>query len=246
MAKLTAQQLHELGLNPKALPRHVAIIMDGNGRWARKNGALRSFGHRAGVDRLREIIRFSSDSGIEALTLYAFSTENWKRPDSELAVLFNLLVEYFTKEIDELDENNVRIRAIGEMAAFPERVRTAVGNAESRTQHNGGLKLNIALNYGARMEIVRAARRVSANAIESGKLPTQQDFENELYTHDLPEPDLLIRTSGEMRLSNFLLYQAAYAELYFIEVLWPDFTQTEYVKAIAEYQRRNRRFGGLE
>ncbi|MDO4565146.1 MAG: polyprenyl diphosphate synthase [Clostridia bacterium] len=246
MKKLSDERLLELGLNPKLMPAHVAIIMDGNGRWAKKHGALRSIGHRAGVNRLREIIRFSSDAGISALTLYAFSTENWKRPDSELAVLFGLLIEYFNGEIDELDENEVCIRAIGELSAFPDEVRSAVENAEARTRRNKGLKLNIALNYGAQLEILRAVRALCKSAIESGELPTQADFENALYTAGLPELDLLIRTSGEMRLSNYLLYQAAYAELYFTEVLWPDFTKSEYIRAIAEFQRRNRRFGGVE
>lgn len=246
MAKLSIEQLKQLGLDADKMPRHVAMIMDGNGRWAKKNGTLRAMGHRAGVTRLKELIRFSSDSGIEALTLYAFSTENWKRPDEELGVLFSLLVEFFNKEIDELNQNRVCIRSIGELSAFPQRVRETVTNAEQLTANNEGLKLNIALNYGSQMEMVRAARIVSQRAIDTGILPTQEDFEAALYTAALPPLDLLIRTSGEMRLSNYLLYQAAYAELYFTEVFWPDFTQAEYQKALVEYQRRNRRFGGLD
>ncbi len=246
MAKLTVEELNALGLRAEAMPRHVAMIMDGNGRWANKNGALRAVGHRAGVVRLKELVRFSSDSGIQALTLYAFSTENWKRPDDELGVLFGLLIEFFNKEIDELHQNNVCIRSIGELSAFPSRVREAVLNAERRTRDNGGLKLNIALNYGSQMELVRAARAVSRTAIETGKLPTQEDFERELYTYGLPELDLLIRTGGELRLSNYLMYQAAYAELYFTEVFWPDFTKDEYIKALRVFQSRSRRYGGLK
>lgn len=246
MAKLTIEELNELGLRAEAMPRHVAMIMDGNGRWAKKNGFLRAMGHRAGVTRLRELVRFSSDSGIKALTLYAFSTENWKRPDDELGVLFSLLIEFFNKEIDELHRNNVCIRSIGELDAFPLKVREAVKNAEQRTKNNGGLMLNIALNYGSQAEILRAASTLCKRAIETGELPTKDDFEQELYTCGLPELDLLIRTSGELRLSNYLLYQAAYAELYFTDVFWPDFTKEEYIKAIKEYQRRSRRYGGLE
>ncbi|MDD3400257.1 MAG: polyprenyl diphosphate synthase [Eubacteriales bacterium] len=246
MAKLTIEELNELGLRAEAMPRHVAMIMDGNGRWAKKNGFLRAMGHRAGVTRLRELVRFSSDSGIKALTLYAFSTENWKRPDDELGVLFSLLIEFFNKEIDELHRNNVCIRSIGELDAFPLKVREAVKNAEQRTKNNGGLMLNIALNYGSQAEILRAAGALCKRAIETGELPTKDDFEQELYTCGLPELDLLIRTSGELRLSNYLLYQAAYAELYFTDVFWPDFTKEEYIKAIKEYQRRSRRYGGLE
>ena len=245
MAKLTVEQLNSLGLKPETLPRHVAIVMDGNGRWAQKRGLPRSFGHRAGTERLREIIRFSSDAGIQALTLYAFSTENWRRPEEEKSVLFSLLIEYFNSEIDELHENNVRITIFGEKDPCPEKVRAALLRAEDKTRANTGLRLNIALNYGSRAEILRAVRRCAEKAVQLGAYPGDEAFENELYSAGQPELDLMIRTSGEERLSNFLLWQAAYAELYFTPIYWPDFTRDEYIQALREYARRGRRFGGL-
>lgn len=243
--RLTEAELKELGLNKNCLPRHIAMIMDGNGRWAKKNGYIRAVGHRAGVTCLKDLIRFCSDAGIEALTLYAFSTENWKRPAEELKVLFSLLVEFFNREIDELDENNVCIRSIGELSDFPKSVVDTVSSATKRTASNSGLKLNIALNYGSQAEIVRACQSLCKRALQTGSLPTKEDFEAELYTAGLPQLDLLIRTSGELRLSNYLLYQAAYAELYFTDVLWPDFSKQELINALIDYQKRNRRFGGL-
>ncbi len=243
--KYSDAQLREFGLTRERIPRHVAIIMDGNGRWATARGQMRSAGHRAGVNALRDIIRFSSDAGVEALTVYAFSTENKKRPPEEIGVLCALLIEYFKKEIDELDENRVRIRSIGELNWFPENVQAAVRNAEIRTAKNEGLKLNIALNYGSQAEIIRAMQLASMAAAREGRVPTQADFEANLYTAGLPEVDLLIRTSGEERISNFLLYQLAYAELYFTDLYWPDFTKEEYLKALRDFAGRARRFGGL-
>ncbi len=245
MSKLTAEELNSLGLRRETLPRHVAIVMDGNGRWAQKRGLPRSFGHRAGTERLREIIRFSSDAGIQALTLYAFSTENWRRPEEEKSVLFSLLIEYFNSEIDELHENNVRITIFGEKDPFPEKVRAALLRAEDKTRQNTGLRLNIALNYGSRAEILRAARLAAQEAVKAGAYPGDEAFLSHLYSAGQPELDLMIRTSGEERLSNFLLWQAAYAELYFTPVLWPDFTKEEYIRALIEFARRGRRFGGL-
>ena len=243
--KYSDAQLREFGLTRERIPRHVAIIMDGNGRWATARGQMRSAGHRAGVNALRDSIRFSSDAGVEALTVYAFSTENKKRPPEEIGVLCALLIEYFKKEIDELDENRVRIRSIGELNWFPENVQAAVRNAEIRTAKNEGLKLNIALNYGSQAEIIRAMQLASMAAAREGRVPTQADFEANLYTAGLPEVDLLIRTSGEERISNFLLYQLAYAELYFTDLYWPDFTKEEYLKAFRDFAGRARRFGGL-
>ena len=243
--KYSDAQLREFGLTRERIPRHVAIIMDGNGRWATARGQMRSAGHRAGVNALRDIIRFSSDAGVEALTVYAFSTENKKRPPEEIGVLCALLIEYFKKEIDELDENRVRIRSIGELNWFPENGQAAVRNAEIRTAKNEGLKLNIALNYGSQAEIIRAMQLASMAAAREGRVPTQADFEANLYTAGLPEVDLLIRTSGEERISNFLLYQLAYAELYFTDLYWPDFTKEEYLKALRDFAGRARRFGGL-
>ncbi|MBR6525649.1 MAG: isoprenyl transferase [Clostridia bacterium] len=231
----------------QTLPRHVAIIMDGNGRWAKKNKLRVALGHRKGVETLREIIRESSDLGIEALTLYAFSTENWKRDPQEVGALMDLLLEFFTSEIDELDEKNVCILILGDVEAMPEKQKQALYNAMSRTGKNTGLKLNIAINYGGRAEIARAARLI-AQDVADGKIRAEEIDEklvaSYLYTRDLPDVDLMIRTSGEMRLSNFLLYQCAYAEFDFPEVLWPDFTLAEYHKALNAFGKRERRFGG--
>ncbi|MDD3920991.1 MAG: isoprenyl transferase [Eubacteriales bacterium] len=247
MKTITGEALKKLGLDEN-LPKHVGIIMDGNGRWAQSRGLPRSMGHKAGVERLRGIIRLSSDLGIEALTLYAFSTENWKRPESEKSVLFSLLVEYFNKEIAELHANDVCIRALGELDAFPDAVRTAVRAAESKTANNSGLKLNICLNYGSRAELLRAARLLMEEAAAGTLSPadiTEREIENRLYTKDLPMLDLVIRTSGEQRLSNFLMYQAAYAELLFVEDYWPDYSDERYLEGLRTYQKRSRRFGGV-
>ncbi len=237
-------------LEREKLPRHVAVIMDGNGRWAKQRGMPRSFGHRAGVEALRGIIRRTGDLGIEALTLYAFSTENWKRSAEEVSALMRLLLEYFTRELDELHEKNVRIRILGDIDGIPDdfdKQKRAMYAAMERTKDNTGLKLNVALNYGGRQEIVRAARRLSER-VQSGELAPQNIdqacFENELYTVGLPDVDFLIRTSGEMRLSNFLLYQCAYAEFYQTDLLWPDFDQNAYDEALRAYAKRERRFGG--
>ena len=231
----------------KKLPRHVAIIMDGNGRWAKAHALLVAQGHRRGTETLRAIIRESSDIGIEALSLYAFSTENWKRSPAEVEALMGLLLEYFTSEIDELDEKNVCIRILGDKDGLPGPQRQALLEAERRTGKNTGLKLNIAINYGARDELLRAARALARKARDGEIDPdaiTAADLEAELYTHDLPDVDLLIRTSGEMRLSNFLLYQCAYAEFLFPTVLWPDFSLADYHQALDAFAKRDRRYGG--
>ena len=229
------------------LPRHVAIIMDGNGRWAKAHALQVAQGHRRGTETLRAIIRESSDIGIEALTLFAFSTENWKRSAAKVGALMNLLLEYFTSEIDELDEKNVCIRILGDKNGLPAPQRQAVIQAEERTKANTGLRLNIAINYGGRDEILMAAKKLAEKA-ERGEIRaediTAADLEAELYTHGLPDVDLLIRTSGELRQSNFLLYQCAYAEMLFPTVLWPDFSLDDYHAALDAYARRDRRFGG--
>lgn len=245
MAAYDETQIRALGLNPQGIPKHVAIIMDGNGRWAQSRRLPRSAGHRAGTDRLRGIIRLSSDLGIASLTLYAFSTENWKRPSDEVGTLMGLLIEYFTKEIDELHENNVRIKIIGAYEGLPAGPRAAVERAMKRTEANTGLILNIALNYGSRAEILRAATLAAKQAQENGAAITEELFESFLYTHDQADVDLLIRTSGEQRLSNFLLYQLSYAEFLFPEEYWPDFSDERYIEALKTYQSRSRRFGGL-
>lgn len=221
--------------------------MDGNGRWAKKRLLPRAAGHRAGVEALRAVITHCDELGIEALTVYAFSTENWARSREEVGALMALLLEYFTREIDELNRKNVRILILGDVDGLPEKQRDAVRAAMQRTRANTGLKLNIALNYGARAELARAARNLAARAAAGELDPSAIDedaLERELYTSGLPEVDLLIRTSGEQRLSNFLLYQLAYAEFVFDPVLWPDYDAAALDRDIAEFSRRQRRFGG--
>ena len=231
------------------LPRHVAIIMDGNGRWAKKHKLNVSRGHRQGTETLREIIRHTDDLGIEALSLYAFSTENWSRPAEEVAALMQLILDFFASEIDELCEKNVRILILGDKSALPEKQRETLIEAEQRTEKNTGLHLNIGVNYGSRAELVRATAEI-ARMVRNGEMQpeeiTEQTISDHLYTRGQPDVDLLIRTSGEMRLSNFLLYQNAYAEFIFPEVLWPDFTVTEYDRCLAAFGRRDRRYGGRE
>ncbi len=235
-------------LPPSKLPRHVAIIMDGNGRWAQSRGMPRSAGHAAGTEALRDIIRASDDWGIEALSLYAFSTENWSRSKEEVAALMGLLLRYFNSEIDELDAKHVKITILGDVDGMPEPQRQALVNAMERTKDNTGLKLNIALNYGGRAELVRAARAL-AQKVKDGEIePEAIDeaaFANELYTAGLPDVDLLIRTSGEMRTSNFLPWQLVYAEMVFDEGYWPDFDRAKYLKCLRVYAERDRRFGGV-
>lgn len=230
----------QFGLTPN-LPRHVGIIMDGNGRWAQKRGLPRPMGHRAAMERLRGVIRLSSDLGIEALSLYAFSTENWKRPKSEIEALLGLFMEYFLRELAALHANGVCIRILGEKGAFPPRILEAMVAAEEKTAQNPGLKLSIALNYGSRAEVVRAVNLL----MERGQPADESSLMAALYTGGLPDLDLVIRTGGEQRLSNFLLLQAAYAELVFVPDYFPDFTQERYADCLGEYQRRSRRFGDV-
>ncbi len=247
MGKFTPEQIKSMGLTGE-LPAHVAIILDGNGRWAQQRGLPRALGHRAGMERLRGIIRTTSDLSIQALSLFAFSTENWKRPKDEVNFLFGLLIEYFTKEIDELHQNAVRIRILGDRTPFSKEVLEAIENATRKTANNEGLRLNIAINYGGRDELLRAMRSIAAD-VEAGKLCTSDvdaaHFENRLDTAGLPPVDLMIRTSGEQRISNFLLYQAAYAELAFPEEYWPAYTDERYIQTLRDYMKRSRRYGGL-
>lgn len=221
--------------------------MDGNGRWAQRRLLPRAAGHRAGVETMRQVITRCDELGVEALTVYAFSTENWARSREEVGALMSLLLEYFTREIDELHRKNVRILILGDVDGLPQKQRDAVRASMERTRGNTGLKLNIALNYGARAELTRAARMLAERA-KSGEISPDDIDENmlsgSLYTAGLPEVDLLIRTSGEQRLSNFLLYQLAYAEFVFDPILWPDFDAAALDRDIAEFQRRQRRFGG--
>ena len=235
-------------LDSDKMPVHVAIIMDGNGRWAKEQGKLRVTGHRAGMERLVRVVRTSSDIGLGALTLFAFSTENWKRPRPEVDALFGLLVEYIRREINELHRNNVRLRMLGDWALLPKTAVSEVTRGCELTKDNTGMVLCIALNYGGRAEIVRAAQMIAEDVekglIKSGEVD-EAVFESKLYTHGLPDPDLVIRTSGEQRLSNFLLYQIAYAELCTTDAFWPDFTDAEYAACIRRYIKRERRFGAI-
>ena len=231
------------------LPKHVAIIMDGNGRWAKQNKLKVAMGHRAGTETLREIIRNSSDIGIQALSLYAFSTENWNRSPAEVEALMQLILDFFQSEIDELQAKNVRITILGDKSGLPQKQADALRVAERRTLSNTGLRLNIAINYGSRAEIVRAAQSLMEEAKQGLLNPadvTEDVFASRLYTQDLPDVDLVIRTSGEMRLSNFLLWQCSYAEFVFPTVLWPDFDLKQYHACLAEFQGRKRRFGKRE
>jgi undecaprenyl diphosphate synthase len=233
---------------PTALPRHIAIIMDGNGRWAEKRFMPRLFGHKAGVEALRAVIKRCSELGIEVLTLYAFSTENWKRPADEVSGLMDLLVQYLRKELAELHQNNVRIRCLGDLSGLPLKARAEVEHAIDNTSGNCGLIVNIALNYGGRDEILHAVKAIAAE-IEAGQLSSENidvlSVEKHLYTAGEPDPDLMIRTSGELRISNFMLWQVAYTEFYFTEVLWPDFDNAELDKALEIYAKRQRRYGKL-
>lgn len=235
-------------LDLSRLPRHVAIIMDGNGRWARRRGMPRALGHRAGVESLRDVVRVSAEIGLQVLTVYAFSTENWKRPREEVDVLMNLLVEYLHKEIDELCQNNVRIKAIGKIGELPAHAREAIAVAYKKTENCTGLSFNIALNYGGRTELVDAVREISAKVARKEISPDEIDqdvISRHLYTAGQPDPDLLIRPSGDYRVSNFLLWQLAYTEFWLTDIMWPDFRRIHLVRALVDFQRRHRRFGGL-
>ena len=229
------------------LPAHVAIIMDGNGRWAKRHRLAIAKGHRAGTENLREIIRHTSNLGIGSLSLYAFSTENWSRPPEEVAALMQLILDFFASEIDELDAKNVRILILGDKEKLPEAQRETLLHAEERTARNTGLRLNIAINYGGRAELVKAAREIATLAASGHLSPSQiseSTIAEHLYTAGQPDVDLLIRTSGELRLSNFLLYQCAYAEFLFPKKLWPDFSVQDYDEALMTFATRNRRYGG--
>ncbi|MEG0593631.1 MAG: isoprenyl transferase [Christensenella sp.] len=245
-SKKRSAELKELDLDK--LPAHVAIIMDGNGRWAKKRALPRVAGHRAGMSKVKTIIRMSSDIGIKYLTLYAFSTENWKRPKEEVGALMGLLIEYLQRELDEMHERNVVFNTIGDITKLPQAVIDVLENAKHKTKDNTGMTLNIALNYGSRVEITAAVKKIAAdvkNGVLAAEDITEQTISDNLETAGQPDPDFMIRTSGEERLSNYLLYQLAYAEFYFTPVYWPDFDEQEYEKALLEYQNRQRRYGGI-
>ena len=228
------------------LPRHVAIIMDGNGRWAKKRMLPRVAGHRAGVETVRQVVKACAEKGIEVLTLFAFSSENWRRPAKEVSLLMELFLSALQRESKRLHGNNVRLRIIGELTAFAPRLQEEVARAEELSRDNTGLTLVIAANYGGRWDVVQAARRLGRQ-IESGSLQagdiTPDLFESQLVLHGLPEPDLFIRTGGEQRISNFLLWHLAYSELYFTDTLWPDFDAQAFEEALVSYAGRQRRFG---
>jgi undecaprenyl diphosphate synthase len=236
-------------LDPKRLPGHIAIIMDGNGRWARRRNFPRILGHKAGVDPVRTVVETCAQLGLEALTLYAFSVENWKRPRHEIEGLWRLLRIYLRRELPNLMQNDIQLMAIGRLESLPTPVQEELQTAVDKTLQNRGMRLNLAINYGGRTELVDAVNSILDDARVDGSLSsleiTEDAIAGHLYTAGLRDPDLVIRTSGEMRISNFLLWQVAYSELYVTDTLWPDFTRTELLEAIFEYQNRERRFGGL-
>lgn len=239
----------EKTIDKTSLPRHIAIIMDGNGRWAKKRNLPRISGHKAGVEALRDVIKTSSKMGIDYLTLYAFSTENWKRPSQEVNGLMELLVIYLRKEIGELHSNNVRINTIGDVLKLPKKAIIEIEKATEKTAKNTGLTVNIALNYGGKSDIINAVKNISKDILDNELKIEDIDesiFSTYLYTNNIPDPDLLIRTSGEQRISNFLLWQIAYSEFWFADVYWPDFTSAHLIEAIEDFKQRKRRFGGIK
>ena len=238
-----------IAIDPARVPAHIAVIMDGNGRWANRRGLPRIAGHRAGVASVRETVETCAQIGVEVLTLYAFSVENWKRPRAEVEMLWRLLRLYLRKELDNLQRNNIRLEAVGRLDELPVKVRNELAASVAITAGNSGMQLNLAINYSGRAELVDAVNAIVQNARLEGRLSSlrvdEETIAANLYTSALPDPDLLIRTSGEMRISNFLLWQIAYAELYVTDTLWPEFSRSELLRAVLEYQRRERRFGGL-
>jgi undecaprenyl diphosphate synthase len=234
-------------MDKSRIPRHVAIVMDGNGRWAQQRGKSKLFGHDAGMKAMKEIVKRSDQLGIQHLTMYAFSTENWKRSSDEVSGIFKLVVKYVNSELDELHDNNVIVDVIGDYTALPASAVAALERSFSKTKDNTGLHFHIALNYGSRDEILGSVRSLMEDAANGRISPDDLNevlFSDRLYTGAVPDPDLVIRTSGEMRLSNFLLWQSAYSEFVFTEILWPDFTPAEFERCIEMYQNRERRFGG--
>jgi undecaprenyl diphosphate synthase len=233
-------------IDPHRLPAHVAIIMDGNGRWAQRRRLPRAAGHSAGVPAVRTTVETCAQLGLRALTLYAFSIENWKRPRTEVETLWRLLRRYLNSELDLMRRHDIRFTAIGRLDALPDFVRGELESVIRETAGNRGLQLNLAINYGGRAEIVDAVAALVEDARHRNVVIDEAAISSRLYTAGMPDPDLLIRTSGEMRVSNFLLWQIAYAELYVTDVLWPDFNRAELLRAILDYQKRDRRFGGIE
>ena len=238
----------KIQLDMERIPAHIAIIMDGNGRWAKQRKLPRTMGHRAGMKNIKMMVEESSNLGVRYLTLYAFSTENWKRPVEEVGALMDLVVEFINKEFEELHRNNVRLNSIGDISKLPEKSKAAIENAKYKTRNNTGLTLNIALNYGGRDEIVRGVKEIAKEVLE-GKLKVDniddKVISDHLYTSGMPDPDIIIRPSGELRISNYLLWQSAYSEFWFSNINWPDFTKEDLRRAISDFQNRDRRFGGV-
>ena len=236
-------------IDKQKVPEHVAIIMDGNGRWATRKGFPRTYGHKKGVSVLKGILKASKKLGCKILTVYAFSTENWTRPTKEVDFLINLFSEVLRNEIGELHEESTKIKFIGDLTPFPENLKEIISNSESLTKNNNKFLLNVCVNYGGRQEIVKVAKELALKSSSGEIKPSEVNeelFNSELLTQGIKDPELLIRTSGEKRISNFLLWQLAYSEIYISDVMWPDFNEVEFLKAIIDYQSRNRRFGGIE
>ncbi len=236
-------------IDVERIPQHIAVIMDGNGRWANAKGQPRIFGHRAGAESVRSIIDTCRRLEVKAVTLYAFSTENWKRPRAEIRGLMSMLKRYIRTDLKEVNENNIRFRAIGQIEGLFEDVQKEIGRAEDTTRENTGMTMSVALNYGGRAEIVEAARRAAKDVLDRGdslEQLSEEDIGRNLYTFGLPDVDLMIRTSGEFRISNFLLWQLAYSEIYVTPTLFPDFRRPHIFEAIIDYQKRDRRFGGVK
>jgi undecaprenyl diphosphate synthase len=244
----TELQYLPLDLKKELLPQHVAVIMDGNGRWAKRQGLPRIIGHKAGVDALKDLLRCCKDWGIKALTAYAFSTENWKRPQEEVEFLMSLFQRVLRQELREMVEENVQIQFVGNLQALPKGLQEEISRSMAETKNNQSIKFTVATNYGGRQEILQACRAIAQKAKEGLLQPddiSEEVFEAHLYTAGVADPDLLIRTSGEMRLSNFLLWQMAYGEIYITDTLWPDFDREEFHRALSAYQQRERRFGKI-
>jgi undecaprenyl diphosphate synthase len=246
LAPSSQEDLLARAIDPARLPAHIAIIMDGNGRWAQRRRLPRAAGHSAGVPAVRTTVETCAQLGLRALTLYAFSVENWKRPRTEVETLWRLLRRYLNSELDLMRRHDIRFTAIGRLDALPAFVREELESVIHATAGNRGLQLNLAINYGGRAEIVDAVAALVEDAKHRNVVIDEEAITKRLYTAGMPDPDLLIRTSGEMRVSNFLLWQIAYAELYVTETLWPDFNRAELLRAILDYQKRDRRFGGIE
>lgn len=231
-------------LDMDKIPKHIAIIMDGNGRWAKKRGIARTMGHKAGAETIRVVLKECNSLGVKYLTLYAFSTENWKRPKDEVSAIMRLLVEFLKKEVRSLNNSNVKITTIGDLTKIPVFCQEELASAKEVTKNNTGVVLNLAFNYGGRDEIIRAVKKCIDDNVSSETL-TEEFFENYLDTKGMPDPDIIIRPSGEQRISNYLLWQCAYSEFWYSNINWPDFTQEDLREAIFDYQNRDRRFGGV-